>query len=94
MESITLTAPAISCSHCQRKVEDAVGALPGVEEVQVVVPTKQVTIRYDPVQLTRERIEIALVEAGYPAQDGAVAPARPRGKTLLNVRPAGAPHTR
>jgi hypothetical protein len=44
-------------------------------------------------QLTRERIEITLAEPGYAAQDGAATPARHRGKTLLNVQPAGTPHT-
>ena len=53
METIAYTAPAISCGQCQRAVEAAVGALPGVEGVRVVVPTREVTVRFDPGQLSR-----------------------------------------
>ena len=94
MEIIRLTAPAISCGHCQRNVEGAVGALPGVEGVQVAILTKQVTVRFDPGQITSERIVAALAEAGYPVQDGAGIPAPHRGTPLLNVLRAGAPRRR
>ena len=59
MENSTLTAPAISCGHCRRTVEAAVGVLPGVEGVRVPVATKQVAMRFDPAQPSRERIEAA-----------------------------------
>jgi len=76
METITYTAPAISCGQCQRTVEAAVCALAGVEGVRVVVPTREVTVRFDPGQLPRERIEATLAGAGYPARGGAAGPDR------------------
>ncbi|HCF87647.1 MAG TPA: heavy metal transport/detoxification protein, partial [Ktedonobacter sp.] len=44
MESTTLVAPDISCEHCQRAIEGAVGNLAGVSAVQVDIPTKAVHI--------------------------------------------------
>ncbi len=66
METTTLTAPAISCEHCQRTVEGAVGALPGVQSVHVAIPSKTVQVSYDPARVSRQQIEAAMDEEGYP----------------------------
>ncbi len=66
METTTLTAPAISCAHCQRTVEGAVGALPGVQSVHVAIPSKTVQVSYDPARVSRQQIEAAMDEDGYP----------------------------
>ena len=66
METMTVTAPNISCEHCQRAIEGAVGELPGVENVRVEIPTKCVQVSYDPAQVSRETIEATLDEEGYP----------------------------
>lgn len=66
MESITLTAPDISCNHCKQTVEQEVGALSGVQAVSVDVPTKQVSVTFDPAATSRGQIESTLDEAGYP----------------------------
>jgi copper chaperone len=66
METVTYTAPAISCEHCQHAIEGAVGALQGVEQVRVDIPSKRVQVRYDPARVSREAIEAALDEEGYP----------------------------
>ncbi|MER3419731.1 MAG: copper resistance protein CopZ [Chloroflexota bacterium] len=66
METVTLTAPDISCEHCQRAIEGAVGALPGVSSVAVHIEPKQVTVVYDPRAVTLERIKEVMEEEGYP----------------------------
>jgi copper ion binding protein len=66
METVTLTAPDISCEHCQRAIEGAVGALPGVSSVAVRIEPKQVTVVYDPRAVTLERIKEVMEEEGYP----------------------------
>lgn len=66
MQTITLTAPDISCAHCQQTVEREVGALAGVQSVTVDVPTKQVNVTYDPAETTEASIAARLDEAGYP----------------------------
>jgi len=66
METTTYTAPAISCEHCQHAIEGAVGALDGVESVQVEIAAKTVQVRFDPARVSRETIEATLDEEGYP----------------------------
>ena len=66
METITVTAPAISCEHCQHAIESAVGALPGVDTVHVEIPSKTVQVSYDPAQVSRETITAMMDEEGYP----------------------------
>ena len=66
MDTMTVTAPNISCEHCQRAIEGAVGALPGVQSVHVEVPSKTVQVSYDPAQVSRATIEATLDEEGYP----------------------------
>jgi copper chaperone len=66
METITYTAPAISCEHCQHAIEGAVGALPGVQSVKVEIPAKSVQVSYDPARVSPETIEATLDEEGYP----------------------------
>ncbi len=68
METVTYTAPAISCEHCQHAIEGALGALPGVQTVTVDIPTKRVAVTYDPGAVTRPVLEAALDEEGYPVQ--------------------------
>lgn len=66
METTTLTAPDISCEHCQHTVEGAVGALPGVGSVHVEIPSKTVRVSYDPARVSRDMIAATLEEEGYP----------------------------
>ncbi len=65
MESTTLVAPDISCEHCQRAIEGAVGKLEGVSSVKVDIPTKTVHIDYDPEIVTLTKIEEVLDDTGY-----------------------------
>ncbi len=62
---ITLNVPDVSCEHCVKTVSGALGALPGVDSVNVDVTSKTVSLRYEPNQVTLERIEETLDEAGY-----------------------------
>lgn len=68
IEHVTLTAPDISCGHCEATVKGAVGALPGVEQVNASADTQKVEVDYDSSRVSRQQIESALAEAGYPVQ--------------------------
>lgn len=70
MQTVTLTAPDISCAHCRQTVERELGALPGVESVTVNVPTKEVNATYDPQRTNRAGIAARLDEAGCPVAEG------------------------
>jgi copper chaperone len=62
---IALSVPDVSCEHCVKTVSGALGALPGVDEVNVDLASKTVSLRYEPAQVTLERIEETLDDAGY-----------------------------
>ncbi len=66
METVTYTAPDISCEHCQNTIERTLSALPGVAAVHVDVPSKRVEVRYDPSVVGEARLVSALDEEGYP----------------------------
>ncbi len=66
MEKATLTAPDISCQHCVNAIKKAVGALPGVSNVEVSPDTKKVNVEYDPGKVSLAQIEETMAEEGYP----------------------------
>lgn len=66
METISLTAPDISCEHCKMTIEREVRALAGVQACSVDIPSKQVSVRYDPTTVSRHQIVETLDEEGYP----------------------------
>lgn len=66
MNSKTVTVPAISCEHCVSAIEEEVGGLGGVVNVEAAVDTKQVLIEWD-APADWERISMVLDEIGYPA---------------------------
>lgn len=60
-----LNVPAISCNHCKMAIENAVGALGGVQLVAVDVAEKSVAVDYDEAGVTLEAIEAVVQEEGY-----------------------------
>jgi len=64
-QETVLSVPEISCEHCVKTINGALGELPGVEAVSTDIPTKTVTLRYDPSQVTLETVEATLDEEGY-----------------------------
>lgn len=60
-----LSVPDISCEHCVKTINGALGELPGVERVSTDIPTKTVQLRYDPAQVSMDTIEATLDDAGY-----------------------------
>jgi copper chaperone len=65
MTDITLQVPEVSCEHCVHTINGTLSALPGVERVNTDIPSKTVTLRYDPQAVTLEQIQAALDEEGY-----------------------------
>jgi copper chaperone len=61
----TFTVPDISCAHCKHSIEDAVGAVPGVEAVDVNIEERTVDVRYDPVSVEEGVIVGAIEGQGY-----------------------------
>jgi copper chaperone len=65
MQSTTLVAPDISCEHCQRAIEGAVGKIGGVKNVTVNVAAKTVYVEYDSKLVTPAKIEQVMDDVGY-----------------------------
>jgi copper chaperone len=59
------TVPGVSCSHCVKAVRDEVGRVAGVDEVEVALDTKRVTVRGR--GLDDHAVRAAIAEAGYEA---------------------------
>lgn len=64
-ETITYTVPGMTCSHCKASVTQEVEAVEGVEEVEVDLDTKLVTVRGS--GLEDAALRAAIEEAGYEA---------------------------
>jgi copper chaperone len=58
--------PDISCEHCERAITQALQTQPGVEQVQVNIPDKQVTLRYTGSLLDLDKVKAVLTDEGYP----------------------------
>jgi copper chaperone len=64
MTTETLSVPDISCDHCQRTIEAALGRLPGVRAV-VDVPARTVQVTYDASAVDPTIIRDTLADEGY-----------------------------
>ena len=60
-----LDVPDISCNHCKMAIEAALRGLAGVIAVEVEVPDKTVSVRFDADELTLQAVKQAIEEAGY-----------------------------
>ncbi|HXG77560.1 MAG TPA: heavy-metal-associated domain-containing protein [Gaiellaceae bacterium] len=64
-ETVTYSVPAIHCAHCGMSIKEEVSEVEGVEEVDVDLDSKVVTIRGR--DLSDESLRAAIREAGYEA---------------------------
>jgi len=65
MVETTLSVPDVSCEHCVKTINGALGAVTGIEQVSTDIPTKTVHLKYDAQQVSMEKIEEILDDAGY-----------------------------
>jgi copper chaperone len=64
-ETIIYSVPGIHCAHCGMSIREEVSEVEGVEDVDVDIDSKVVTIRGR--ELSDERLRAAIEEAGYEA---------------------------
>jgi copper chaperone CopZ len=65
-ETMTYRVPGMHCGHCKAAVEREVGGVPGVEQVEVDLDAKLVTVRGR--SLEDGALRAAIDEAGYEAE--------------------------
>lgn len=56
--------PEISCEHCVRAITNELTSVPGIEVVNIDIPSKLVTVRHAD-DVTDEQIVATIAEAGY-----------------------------
>ena len=64
MSTATYTVTGMTCEHCVKSVTEEIGELPGVQGVQVDLPTGAVTVTNDQ-PLDAGAVRSAVEEAGY-----------------------------
>ncbi len=64
----TLNVEGMSCSHCENSVKKAVGALNGVDKVEVDLKSKKVTIEFDPEKVSVVTIKDTIEDQGYDVE--------------------------
>ena len=64
-EMVTYSVPGIHCAHCGMSIREEVSEVEGVEDVDVDLDAKVVTIRGR--ELSDQRLRAAIAEAGYEA---------------------------
>lgn len=67
-----LPVAGLDCAECARHVEEALGRLPGVLEVEALPIARTVTVVLDPARTDRAAVERTLTAAGYPVDRGQV----------------------
>ena len=68
MATSVLNVPDISCGHCQATITRALSPLPGVQAVNVDIPTQKVTVEYDPAVVQVDQMKDVLAEEDYPVE--------------------------
>lgn len=83
METRVLQIEGMTCASCVRRVEKALGAVPGVLEASVNLATEQATVRYtgDDVAQLESAIRKAGYDVGYP-RDNSTATSEPDRKAV------------
>ncbi len=69
MLSKTYSVPDVSCEHCKRAIETAVGAMGGIGRVLVDIEHKTVDIDFDEAVASEATILSTLEEEGYPVAE-------------------------
>jgi copper chaperone len=66
MQTEKFVVQNVKCQGCVNTIRNGLSALPGVEEVQVDIPTGEVSVRGQ--GFVRERLAAKLGELGYPVR--------------------------
>jgi len=79
---VTLPIEGMTCASCVRRVERALGKVPGVSEASVNLATEKARVVYDPAVASLDQLSAAVEKAGYavgalpaPAAQAPAAPA-------------------
>jgi copper chaperone len=64
-QQVVLNVEGMTCNHCVNSVKNAVGALAGVEKVDVDLNAKKVAVDFQAGAVTIDTIKEAIEDQGY-----------------------------
>jgi mercuric ion binding protein len=64
-----IATPGVLCGMCAKNIEKAVGALEGIESIEIDVEKKVSTVRFLPAKTDLNTIEASIAKVGYDAND-------------------------
>ncbi len=67
-ETVSIKTSAI-CESCQKRIEKALLATPGVEAAVLNLNNKKVKVKYDPITINLDQIRLVISNTGYDADD-------------------------
>jgi copper chaperone CopZ len=65
MKTETLTVTGMTCGGCTSKVEQALKAVSGVNDVAVSLKNNEATVHYDEQLTAPDKLKLAIHDAGY-----------------------------
>ncbi len=60
-----INVDGMSCGHCVETIQNALGKMAGVNQVEVSLENKKVSVDFDENQTNLEEIKGKIVEAGF-----------------------------
>ena len=75
MKTEILNVTGMTCGGCVANVKRALGALPGVGNVEVSLPKHQAEVQFDESKLAVDKMRNALIGAGYGVNAATAKPA-------------------
>ncbi len=65
----TVNLPTVKCSICKKAVEDALREVEGIQYAEVNLDNKNAVLTFDPSKTDLAKVEQAIANAGYNAND-------------------------
>lgn len=65
MNTLILNVTGMSCMGCVNSVKNLVGALPGIDGIDIDLASGRVEVRHDPAQADAAAIRAAIEDGGY-----------------------------
>lgn len=65
MTTTSIDVKGMSCNHCVNAIEKAVGNIDGVSYVEVDLSENQVTVSYDDLRVSIDKLKEAIEDQGY-----------------------------
>src|SRR5437867_12540616 len=75
---VVFPVQGMTCASCVRRIEKALGKVPGVSEASVNLATEKAKVVYDPAVAGAEQLKAAVEKAGYSVRE------MPAGATIGN----------